>query len=377
MTARIESIDKMRGLVMVLMALDHTRDFFGGSGFNPRDVNEPLLFMTRWITHLCAPSFIFLAGVSIYLWQQQGHTKTQTSRFVLLRGLWLIFLEFTWIRVSWTFTISPEFMIAQVIWAIGVAMVIMAAAIYVPIRILALLSAIIIAGHNAFDKLDAEKLGGYRGLWVVLHQPETLTLWDNTQLFVLYPLVPWFAVMSLGYCFGGYFLRQNPGRYCLRFGAASIALFTALRFGNYYGDPAPWLNQGTVTNKILSFINCEKYPPSLLYLLITLGVALLLLAMLEKMRGKLSGLLLVFGRVPLFFYLIHIPLIHLAAVAAAAIKGDDMAWLFGPLLARPVGSGYNLGVVYSVWLAVIVCLYPLCRKYGRLKQRHKDVLSYL
>jgi len=247
--------------------------------------------MTPWVTHICAPTFIFLAGVSIYLWQQR-HTKKETSRFILIRGLWLILLEFTLVKLGWTFNISPEFMAAQVIWVIGMSMVFMSIAIYLPLRLVALLSAVLIIGHNAFDTISAEKLGEYKWLWALLHEQAIVTPWSNVKLFVVYPLIPWLAVMSLGYCFGGYFLQPKSSRirYYLIFGITSIALFTALRFSNYYGDPMPWIDQGTTVTKILSFINCEKYPPSLLYLLMTLGLASLLLVFMENAQGKLSRL---------------------------------------------------------------------------------------
>jgi uncharacterized membrane protein len=369
----------LRGLVILLMALDHTRDFFGSSGLNPRDVHDPLLFMTRWVTHLCAPTFIFLAGVSIYLWQQR-HTKKETSRFILIRGLWLILLEFTLVKLGWTFNINPEFMVAQVIWVIGASMVFMSLVIYLPLRLMVLLSAVLIIGHNAFDTISAEKLGEYKWLWVVLHEQAILTPWSNVKFFVAYPLIPWLAVMPLGYCFGGFFLQPKSSRIrCyLIFGIISIALFIVLRFSNYYGDPMPWIDQGTIVTKILSFINCEKYPPSLLYLLMTLGPALLLLAFMENAQGNLSRLLLVFGRVPLLFYIIHLPVIHLFAVTVAAVRGENLAWLFKePVFSKPVDYGYNLGIVYLVWIVVISCLYPVCRKYRQLKQKHKALFRYL
>lgn len=284
------------------------------------------------------------------------------------------------VRAGWTFNINPRFMDAQVIWVIGVSMVFMSIAIYLPFRLLALLSGIMIIGHNAFDTISAENLGAYRWLWVVLHEQAMLTPWNNMQLYVSYPLIPWPAVMSLGYCFGGYFLQPKSSRirYYLIFGITSIALFTALRFSNYYGDPMPWIDQGTTVTKILSFINCEKYPPSLLYLLMTLGLASLLLVFMENSQGKLSRLLLVFGRVPLLFYIIHIPLIHLFAVTVAAFRGENLAWLFkDPFFSKPVDYGYSLGIVYLVWIVVIACLYPVCRKYRQLKQTHKALFRYL
>lgn len=379
MSSRIESIDKLRGLVILLMALDHTRDFLYAGSSNPRDTHEPLLFMTRWITHLCAPTFIFLAGISIYLWQQK-HTKKETSHFIFLRGLWLVFLEFTFVRVAWTFDIIPGFVDAQVIWAIGMSMVFMSLTIYLPVRWLALLSGIMIAGHNVFDFIKAENLGSYKALWIVLHEQAQLTDWHGMQIFVTYPLIPWLAVLSLGYCCGGYFLQPQTSRirYYFIFGISSVVLFIALRFSNYYGDPMPWLNEGTMLTQILSFINCEKYPASLLYLLMTLGLASLLLVLLEKAQGKFGELLLVFGRVPLLFYIVHIVVIHVFALALAAIRGEDLAWLFiEPFSSKPSGYGYSLAVVYLIWIIVIACLYPVCRSYWSLKQKHNGLFRYL
>jgi uncharacterized membrane protein len=271
-------------------------------------------------------------------------------------------------------------MIAQVIWVIGISMVIMSTAIYLPLRALALLSLVMIVGHNAFDTISAEKLGTYRWLWVLLHEEAILTPWRNVKFYVSYPLIPWPAVMSLGYCFGGFFLRPKSSRILchLLFGFTSIVLFIILRFSNYYGDPMPRINQGTTVTKILSFINCEKYPPSLLYLLMTLGPALLLLALLENAQGKISRLLLVFGRVPLLFYMIHVAVIHLFAVIVAAVKGENLDWLFNePYFSKPVDYGYNLGIVYLVWIVVIACLYPICINYWQLKQKHNALFRYL
>ncbi len=379
MTTRIESIDRLRGLVILLMALDHTRDFFSGGGISPRDVHAPLLFMTRWITHLCAPTFIFLAGASIFLWQQ-NHSKKETSRFNLIRGLWLIFLEFSVVKLGWTFNVSLEFMVAQVIWAIGVSMVFMSMAIYLPMRWLAMLSVITIAGHNVLDSIDAGQFGDYKWLWVLLHEQAPLTLWANVQVFIAYPLIPWLAVMSLGYCVGGYFLQPatTRSRHFLFIGISLITLFALLRYSNIYGDPKPWLTQDTRLATLLSFINCEKYPPSLLYLLMTLGVGSLLLVVMENLQGKLSELLLTFGRVPLLFYVIHLPLLHLFAIALAAINGENLAWLFKDAFdSKPAGYGYGLGMVYMVWLVAVACLYPVCRNYWRLKSKYSGLFRYL
>lgn len=379
MTARIQSIDRLRGLVILLMALDHTRDFFAGSGINPRDVHAPLLFMTRWITHLCAPTFIFLAGASIFLWQQ-NHSKRETSYFNLTRGFWLIFLEFSVVKLGWTFNVNLDFMVAQVIWAIGVSMVFMSMAIYLPMRWLALFSGITIIGHNALDIISAEQFGAYKGLWVILHEQALLTPWHNVRLFIAYPLIPWLAVMSLGYCVGGYFLHAQTTRirYFLSVGISLIVLFIALRFSNVYGDPKPWITQDTTLATLLSFINCEKYPPSLLYLLMTLGISALLLVGMENLQGKLSTVLLTFGRVPLLFYVIHLPILHLFAIILAAINGQSLDWLFkDPFASKPADYGYSLAVVYMVWIVTVACLYPVCHKYWLLKLRHNGLFRYL
>ncbi len=376
--ARIESIDRLRGLVILLMALDHTRDFFAGSGINPRDVHAPLLFMTRWITHLCAPTFIFLAGASIFLWQQ-NHSKKETSRFNLIRGFWLILLEFSLVKFGWTFNFNPEFMVAQVIWAIGVSMVFMSIAIYLPIRGLAFISGLIIVGHNALDVYTADQFGDLKWLWVILHQQASLNPWSNVQLFIAYPIIPWLAVMSLGYCFGNYFLLKPAirTRYFLGFGISLITAFIVLRFSNIYGDPKPWIVQDQIPATLFSFINCEKYPPSLLYLLMTLGIAAILLVVMENIQGKLGKLLLIFGQVPLLFYVIHLPVLHLFAIGLTAVNGQSIDWLFkDPFDSKPAGYGYHLGIVYLIWLATIAFLYPVCLKYRELKIKHADLLRY-
>lgn len=370
---RIESIDILRGLVMVLMAMDHTRDFFASSGLNPRDVNDTLVFMTRWITHLCAPTFIFLGGVAIYLWQDR-HTREETSRFIFTRGLWLILLEFTLVKLGWTFNITPSFMMAQVIWVIGLSMVVMSVVIYLPLRIIALVSAVMIFGHNIFDSIEAVKLGSFKWLWMFLHEPGMLYPWSDARFFVVYPMIPWVAVMSAGYCFGAFFLQPkvNRMRWILVFGIASVTSFIILRFTNIYGDPAPWIVQDTIVATLLSFINCEKYPPSLLYLLMTLGLAFLLLVLFENVRCTFSIILMTFGRVPLFFYILHIPIIHFVAVVVAVVRGEEFLWLFNePFFSKPADYGYNLGVVYVVWLCVVAGLYPVCRAFEIFKRKQK------
>jgi uncharacterized membrane protein len=360
---RIASIDVLRGLVMALMALDHTRDFFGTGGFNPRDVAEPALFLTRWITHLCAPTFIFLAGLSAFLYGR-GRSVAETSRFLLVRGLWLILIEFTVVRLAWTFDLgsSHEFT-AGVIFVIGASMTVLAALVWLPRWAIVALALIMIAGHNLFDSFRAEQLGQGAGLWHVLHQPGVVHLGDQIRLFVLYPLVPWIGVMAAGYVLGPVMLREPDVRQRRLFGlGAAVTLgFILLRASNLYGDPAPWTAQGTWLSTVLSFLNCEKYPPSLLYLMMTLGPALMLLGLFERARGAWARVLAIFGQVPFFFYVVHIYLIHALAVAAGlAMTG---------MLANSPDIGVGLGGIYLIWLLVLALLYPLCRWFAGLKGR--------
>jgi uncharacterized membrane protein len=276
---RLDSIDLLRGLVMALMALDHTRDFFGGSGWNPRDVTDPALFLTRWITHFCAPTFIFLAGLAAYLYGARGRSTPEVSRYLLTRGFLLIVLEFTVIRVAWTFNLRFDQLSAGVIWTIGASMIVLAGLIYLPRAVLAAVAVAMIAGHNLLDSVQAESLGSAGWVWHFLHQPGLVRL-DDVTVYVLYPLIPWIGVMAAGYAFGPVMKLDTKirRRWLLRLGGAVIVGFVLLRATNLYGDPATWTKQDTWSATALSFLNCEKYPPSLLFLMMTLGPALLLLA---------------------------------------------------------------------------------------------------
>jgi uncharacterized membrane protein len=359
---RIASIDVLRGLVVALMALDHTRDFFGSGGSNPRDVAEPALFLTRWITHLCAPTFIFLAGLSAFLYGR-GRSVAETSRFLFVRGLWLIVIEFTLVRLAWTFELSSLEFTAGVIFVIGASMVALAALVWLPRWAIAALALAMIAGHNLFDGLRAEQLGQGAVLWSFLHQPGVVHLGDRIGVYVLYPLVPWLGVMAAGYALGPVMQREPNARQRLLFGlGAAVTLgFILLRAGNLYGDPMPWTAQTTWLATALAFLNCEKYPPSLLYLMMTLGPALMLLAAFEHARGWLARVLALFGQVPFFFYVVHIYVIHALAVAAGlAMTGT---------LTRNPDIGLSLGGIYLIWLLLLVLLYPLCRWFAGIKAR--------
>lgn len=378
---RLDSVDLLRGLVMIVMALDHTRDFFGGGGLNPRDVADPALFLTRWVTHFCAPIFIMLAGVSAYLYGTRGRSTGEISRFLFTRGLWLVVLEFTLVRAGWTFGIGLDFFMMQVIWAIGASMVVLAGLVWLPRWAVGGIAVGLIAGHNLFDGIHATDLGSAGWLWTLLHEPGMLSLVGDAKLRVLYPLVPWVGVMAAGHVLGPVFILPSNERVRLltRLGAAVTIGFVALRLSNLYGDPAPWTAQDTALASVLSILNVEKYPPSLLYLMMTLGPGLLLLAAFERARGPLAAWITTFGRVPLLYYVAHIFLIHALAVAVASVVVGDVTWLLGALPgARPAGWGFGLPVVYAVWLVVVMALYPLCRWFAEVKRKRNDWwLSYL
>ena len=362
--ARIVSVDVLRGLVMAIMALDHTRDFFSNTGFNPRDVTEPALFLTRWVTHICAPTFIFLAGLSAFLYGR-GRKVRDLSRFLLIRGLWLILIDFTLIKFGWRFEFDPFRMTGGIIFVIGISMIALAALVWLPRWVIAGLTLIMIAGHNLLDSIRADELGGASWAWHLLHEPGRIYLGDGAPLYVLYPLIPWIGVMAAGYLLGPVMqLDARPRqRVLFQLGAAITLGFIILRAANLYGDPASWMVQETWLGTLLSFLNCEKYPPSLLYLMMTLGPALMLLAAFEHAQGSFARILAVFGQVPFSYYVIHIYLIHLLAVATAfAMTGD---------LVRTPEIGLSLGGVYLVWLLVLVLLYPVCRWFSELKSSRR------
>ena len=344
---RIDSIDMLRGVVMVVMMLDHTRDFvhrYVLQGFDPTDLGHTSvkLFLTRWITHFCAPVFVFLAGTGIYLQAARGKSKRDLTRFLIKRGLWLILLEFTVIRISATFNLKYVFLGAmQVIWAIGVSMIVLALLIHFPKWLVGAFGVVMICAHNWFDRFHAA--GSWRGpespvptvaakLWFILHQPfEAFPIfgWPSPVVAVIYPLIPWVGVMAAGFCFGAIYLwqPQRRRRFLIVLGSVATVLFVVLRGINMYGDPSHWSRQGSTAFTILSFLNTTKYPPSLLYLLMTLGPALLALALFEKSQespahsaGKVRNFFVTFGRVPLF---LQSSQIDLAAVRAERHEGPD------------------------------------------------------
>jgi uncharacterized membrane protein len=372
---RLASIDLLRGLVMIVMALDHTRDFFSVGGFNPRDVADPALFLTRWITHFCAPVFIFLAGVSAFLYGAQGRTAGAVSRYLLTRGFWLVLIELTVVRLGWTFDFNITFFGLQVIFAIGASMMVLAALVHLPRWAIAAIGLAMIVGHNALDGIKPEAFGAAAPLWNLLHQPGMVDPGVPIKVFVLYPLVPWIGVMAAGYALGPVFLLERASRlrWLCGLAAATIAGFVLLRASNLYGDPAPWVAHDSLLATALSFLNCEKYPPSLLYVAMTLGPALLLLAAFDGIRGRAADVISTFGRVPFFYYIAHLFLIHALAILFAWLTIGDVMWLFRPFPGgRPAGYGLGLPGIYLVWLGVIIALYPLCRWFAAIKRRRTE-----
>jgi uncharacterized membrane protein len=391
--ARLNSVDTVRGLVMVFMALDHVREFFHvyAKTLDPLDPARTwtALFFTRWITHFCAPTFVFLAGAGAFLSARRGKTKKELSWFLLTRGLWLVLLELTLVRFGWFFNFDYRLIFIQVIWAIGWSMVALAGLVFLPTRAIGAVGLAMVALHNTLDRFKAADFGALRGLWVVLHEQNIVAPAPGVFAFVVYPLVPWVGVMAAGFAFGEILTleRERRRRILLRVGLAAVALFVALRALDVYGDPLHWAWQGRGPwYTLLSFLNTQKYPPSLLFLLMTLGPSIVAVALFDTGRepGALARPFVVFGRVPLFYYLLHVPLMHVVAVVFAYVKYGRAEWLFmnwpppGRPQLEPQGYGYDLWVVYLVWLGVVAALYPLCRWFAGVKSRRRDAwLSYL
>ncbi|MGZ3763139.1 MAG: DUF1624 domain-containing protein [Mucilaginibacter sp.] len=387
---RITSIDFLRGTIMIIMALDHVRDYlFAGSFlYDPLDLAKTsgILFFTRWITHFCAPIFMLLAGTSAYLIRQKK-TKKELSVFLIKRGLWLIFLEMIVVNFGWNFNIMFPMFLFITIWALGVSMIVLAALIHLPKKWLLPVCLIIVAGHNLLDNVHiaGNSLSAFG--WSLLHDQQAFT-WHKEILLVGYPLVPWIGVMPLGYCLGAWYATDyNPvkrKKNLLLLGAGAIILFIVLRYSNVYGDPSKWSVQQNGFFTFLSFIRVTKYPPSLLYLLMTLGTACLFLSFTEKLKGAVVNIVSVYGRVPMFYYLIHIYVIHIIAMVASAFT-PGQNWKIW-MLDQPIwftttlkGYGFSLPVSYLVWLGIVVALYPLCKRYDAYKQANKGKwwLSYL
>jgi len=388
-SARVQSIDLLRGLVMIIMALDHVRDYFHTDAFlyDPTDLSKTnvLLFFTRWITHFCAPTFMFLSGTSAYLvGERKG--KKYLSRFLFTRGLWLIFLEFTVLSFAWYFDAHFTMIDFIVIWALGVSMIALAAMIYLPLQWIMAIGLAMVFGHNLLDSVHVTGSGLASFGWALLHEQQIFPYGDH-MFFVGYPLIPWIGVMALGYSLGKIYNENYDAakrkRILIQLGMGAIAFFIVLRATNIYGDSSHWSGQGTPAFTLLSFFNVSKYPPSLLYLLITLGPAILFLACTENSRNWFAAQIRTIGRVPMFYYIIHLYLIHLGAMIATYFSGLTWrnmiltTWVsFEPKLK---GYGFSLEVVYIVWFILILILYFLCRWYDKYKKDHVKQwwLSYL
>lgn len=414
---RLDAVDWLRGLVMVVMALDHVRDFWGDLSFDAIDPHQTTLrhFFTRWVTHLCAPTFVFLTGVGVYLARRRGMTRPQLAWFLLTRGLWLVFLEWTFLRIFWVqFDFTYEFIPGGVIWAIGASLVLLAPLIFLPDWLITLLGLLLIVGHNATDNVLPEQFGDWAWVWKVLHfqgpivviPPDPATGFKGVTFWPAYKIIPWVGVIMAGYGFGRVLLFDRPRRQCwtVGLGLALTVAFFLVRGDSRYGDPTPWRttpdperlakiaewrakapSPPTTWSPLserefaaLSFLNCEKYPPSLSYLLMTLGPALLLLAAFDRPPGWLGRVLITFGRVPLFYYLLHLPLIVGGAALAYVVAHAFGAYGSFDEYLRAGGHQIPLWAVYLLWLLVVTILYFPCRWYAEVKRRSRNPwLSYL
>ena len=397
---RVDSVDLLRGLIMVIMMLDHTRDFvhFQASSFDPTNVarTTPILFFTRWITHFCAPLFVFLAGTGAYFQTLRGKPKKDVSLFLLTRGLWLILLELTVLRVVIFFNVDVLHLAAflQVIFAIGCGMIVLAALLHLPVPAIATFGVAMIALHNLLDGVTVTSWAGpgtpvpgfWASLWHVLHAPGLIFPFgaNGPPVMALYPLIPWIGVMAAGYAFGAVYRLDAVvrRRYLIRLGLLLTAGFIVLRAINVYGDPAPWVVQDTPTKTFLSFLATSKYPPSLLFLLMTIGPAMLFLAWADSDKdSRVRSFFITYGRVPLFFYVLQWIVAHTFAIVAGVIAGKPIAYLFSNIVISPpreAGEGFGLLTVYALWILGVLLLYPLCRWYAGVKARRRDWwLSYL
>ena len=405
--SRIDSVDLLRGIVMVVMLLDHTRDFVHEDTwrFDPTDLTKtyPALFFTRWITHFCAPIFVFLAGTGAWFQLARGKSKRDLSKFLVTRGLWLIVLEFTLVRFAAFWDFSIQFAgVAQVIWVLGVSMIVLAGLIHLPFRAIVAFGLAMVLLHNAFDPVTITQwqgpgsptLSGPEKIWAFLHEGGFFPIagWPSPVMFVLYPLIPWIGVMALGFTFGRVYDQGADQRRAtlMRWGLIITAGFFVLRLLDVYGDPNGWSPQSTTAMTIVSFFNVDKYPPSLLFLMMTLGPAMMLLSLFERYnsepgrssgRSLLSNAFITFGRVPLFFYILQWPTAHGAGFLISLAAGKDTSFYFqepGPGQNVPPDAGFDLWVVYVAWIVGVIVLYPICRWYAGVKARRTDWwLSYL
>ncbi|MDG3004168.1 DUF1624 domain-containing protein [Paludisphaera mucosa] len=386
-SARLEGVDLLRGLVMVVMVLDHTRDYFVDPTIEPTDLTQasPALFLSRWITHYCAPTFALLAGVGVRLAANRGTDSGSLARLLLTRGLWLILLEETVVKLGLFFRFDPNFYLGLVLWSIGGAFILLSP--FVAARasawLIGAIGLLIVVGHNALDAIPPDVGGALRPVVNFLFRPGVIALPGGMRAFVGYPLLPWFGVVAVGYGLGGVY-RLDPRRrraILATAGLAAIGLFIALRASGVYGDPQPWNREGDATRVALEFLNCTKYPPSLQFLLMTLGPALLALAAFDRGAGALGKPLVTLGRVPLFFYLLQWYAAHGLALVVAFLRGEPTGWLFvGSFPFEPPPSWpYSLLALYGWWMLVLAILYFPCAWFAGYKERHRGSawLAYL
>lgn len=387
---RIETIDFLRGLVMILMALDHVRMYFALGTWYAEPTNlattTPLLFFTRWITHFCAPVFVFLAGTSAFLYGTKRGDIQETARFLFTRGLWLVFVELVIVNFAWTFDITYSFVLLQVIWAIGISLVALSALVFLPHGLILAIGIILVCGHNLLDSIRVQGSSVLDMLWYTLHQPHAALI-DSTLISFVYPVLPWIGLMALGYVFGTLYKKDFPAeqrkRWLLGIGVTATLLFILLRAFNLYGEPREWQAHGSSIFTLLSFLNTTKYPPSLHFLLMTMGPALVLLALIEPLGRRLAKPVIVFGRAPFFFYVLHLYIIHALAMLLLVYRGreaSDYIFSAGNLVSGRLSDfGLSLEAVYVIWVIVVALLYPLCRWYQRYRESNlsKGWLSYL
>ncbi len=387
---RVYSIDVLRGAVMIIMALDHVRDFFHNTASTDSPTNllttTPLLFFTRWITHFCAPTFVFLSGISAYLMGQKK-TIRELSFFLLKRGVWLIGVEVLIVTLAWTFNPFYNLLILQVIWAIGISMVILGCLVWLSPNFILLCGLLIIGFHNMLDYAEISRSGHVNLIWELAHhgnfKVENLTA--NHFVIIVYAFLPWTGIMLMGYGLGRIFTSAFSAskRRSILYGLGTtfILLYIIIRIYNHYGDPSSWTVQRNLLFSLFSFINLSKYPPSLDYILLTVGVAIVVLGSLDRISKDSFSFFRIFGRVPFFFYVLHLYLIHTITVIVFFIQGypsKDIAPQHSPFMFRPDHFGFALPVVYLLWAAVVLILYPLCKWYDRYKSTHSYWwLSYL
>lgn len=368
---RILSVDMLRGLVMIVMALDHMRDYTSYYHFSPEDLSQTTipLFITRWVTHFCAPVFMFVAGVGTGLGEINGKSKKQLSHFLWTRGLWLVLLELTVVKLGWTFNFTNHTIYLLVIWALGMSMITLAALIYIPKKWLLIFGLIMVFGHNLLDGVNPESFGSLSFLWKILHVQSSFFL-GSFEFLGYYPVIPWIGVMALGYVFADFYRMESKARQqkMMLLGIVVTLLFFIIRGVNIYGDMNPWSVQSTAGMTMVSFFNVTKYPPSLSYLLMTLGPSIILLAVFERIHGKLSDFLIVFGRVPMFFYIVHIYFIHAMAVILGLFQGYSFFDMSKDFEKLPSEYGFGLPVTYILWILLTVVLYYLCRSYIKFKK---------